>query len=107
MNDQVYANFENLSSQAGQIKTCSSNMDAAFDNFIAAMKEIGEDTEVLFGVSAESLMEQFKDLKSRFSLYTERVDKLVEVINETSQSTQETDETLSNMTEELNDQAII
>ena len=47
------------------------------------------------------------DLYNRLSNYTDRVDKLVEVINQTSSSTQETDSRLSAMTDELNDKATI
>ena len=101
--ENVRADFGSLEGQASEIKTCSVNMGAAFDNFINAMKEVGEDTEVLFGVSSDSLTEQFNSLKAQFSNYTDRVDKLVEVINQTSSSTQETDTHLSAMTEELND----
>ena len=105
--ENVRADFGSLESQANEIKTCSVNMGAAFDNFINAMKEVGEDTEILFGVSSDSLIAQFDSLKGQFSNYTDRVDKLVEVINQTSSSTEETDSRLSAMTYELNDKATI
>ena len=105
--ENVSADFGSLESQANEIKTCSVNMGAAFDNFINAMKEVGEDTEILFGVSSDSLIAQFDSLKGQFSNYTDRVDKLVEVINQTSSSTEETDSRLSAMTDELNDKATI
>ena len=62
--ENVRADFGSLESQANEIKTCSVNMGAAFDNFINAMKEVGEDTEILFGVSSDSLIAQFYSLNA-------------------------------------------
>lgn len=99
MNDTSIS-YEEVRSDATEIKGCATTMKGIFDDFIATMNAVVAD-DVFAGNASESLQTKFQSLKSRLDSYTRTVEKFSDTILKATDATETTEQIIRAAAEDI------
>ncbi len=94
MDNSTIITYEEVRTDAEEIKNCATTMNSIFDDFITIMNSVYVD-DVFAGNASESLETKFLSLKGKLSAYTKTVEKFSDTILSAADSTEATEQSLA------------